>query len=354
MNRMKKLVLILICTIGSMAAPIFSQTLVSTRMDSLIAAGMDMIFRTEYDSAWKTFDRIFRIEPDSSIGLFYQAACLQSKMMDFETDRWEDDFFRVVNRAIRLGEKRIESGLADAGTYFHLGNTYSYRGFFLAKTGKVVAGFVQARKGGDALEKAVGMDSTFADAYLGIGNYKYWSGRFTQTYMGWLPWLKDERDLGISLMHRAIDRGRFSRWAGMNSLGWIEYDRKQYTEALDIFLAGLEKYPKSRFFLWGAADCSYRMKDWETAASFYEPLCESILSAGMDNLFNEIVCRSRLVECWFHLGRNDQALHQADFVLSMKPDKKTAKRTKEFRSVVERIREDLVKHEFHGAGYKDL
>lgn len=298
-------------------SPLVGQSSFSSEVDSLILRGIDQTFTCHFDSALLTFQKVIDLYPDHIVGYFYQAATLQSKMMDYETDRWEKEFYELVDEAIRTGKKQLQEGNENPWTYFYLGSAFSYKGLYQAKSGSLVSGFLSARKGLGFLREALKRDSTFYDAYLGLGSYKYWSGRFSK-HLDWLPGIRDERDEGVRMVKLSVENGTFSYWVGINSLAWIEYDRKHYRTALSLFQKGTEKYPGSRFFLWGIADTYFRLGSYNRAAKVYNDLLVSIQNGSVNNGYNEVVCRFKLVRTQLALEQYEEALHHCNAILERK------------------------------------
>ena len=313
----------------------------SVEVDSLILRGIDQTFMSEFDSAMATFQKVIDRYPDHLVGYFYQAATLQSKMMDYETNLWEKEFHRLVEKAIRTGKKQVRKGDGDPWTYFYLGSSFSYKGFYQAKTGDLISGFLSARKGLSYLKRALERDSTLYDAYLGLGNYQYWSGRFYK-YLKWLPWIRDERERGVRLVKLSVDRGTFSYWVGVNSLGWIEYDRKRYGAALNLFQKGLERYPGSRFFVWGVADSYFRLGNFVKAVEVYEELLASIQKGLLNNGYNEAECHLKLAQSYFALTDYEEVFHHCDAVLERKVERRIAKRLKNHYRKAEEYRKQCL------------
>lgn len=305
----------------------FAQSPFSPEIDSLILRGIDQTFVCAFSEATLTFADIVDRYPDHYVGYFYQAATLQSMMMDYEGPYWETEFYGLIDRSIHLAEASIERDEEDAWAHFYLGSAHTYKALYLVKAGGLISGLKSARLGLEHLNRAVELDSSLYDAYLGIGSYKYWSGRFKK-YFKWLPWVKDEREEGILLVMLAVNRGTFSRWVGINGLAWIEYDKKEYDKALQHFLMGLEKYPNSRFFLWGTADTYFRMEIFDEAAVLYENLLVDIQSVTVNNGYNEIVCRYKLVKTYFAQQKYQEALRHCEAILKRSVDPWVEKRVK--------------------------
>jgi tetratricopeptide (TPR) repeat protein len=320
---------------------VFAQSPFSDAVDSLILKGIDLTLESRFDSALAVFRSVQMETPDHPVGLFYQAATLQSEMMDYETDRYENEFYQYIDSALVIGERRLDQGDSSSWTHFYVGSAYSYKGLYQVKSGAYVPGFISANKGVGHLRKAMKQDSTLYDAYLGVGNYQYWSGRLSK-YLRWLPFIRDERDEGIRNIHLAIEKGAFSKWVSINSLAWIEYDREEYAEALRLFRLGLEPYPESRFFLWGAGSCLFRIKRWQDAVEIYEGLLDSVLYGKIYSGYNEAECRLRLAGSYFGLGDYEKSLRECDAILSLKPDEKTGKRIRDHRKEALKIREQCL------------
>lgn len=301
-------------------SPLVGESPFSSAVDSLIHSGIEATLLHRYDQAESLFAKLEKMYTEHPAGLFYRAATLQSKIMDYETTQWGNEFETRIGKAIRLGEQALQKSPEDPWLYFYTGNAYLYKGLYWGKTGRLVSGFLFAHKGIKYLEKAVEIDPLLYDAYLGIGSYKYWAGRFYK-YLSWIPGIRDERELGIQMIQIAIEKSRFSKWVGMNTLGWIEYDRKHYVTAMELFSKGLVKFPKSRFFLWGMADCAFGMEDYPMAVEQYSELLESLLDANQKNGYNEAECRLKRMLAYQFMGNKIAAKEEAEAILALKPEK---------------------------------
>jgi len=316
---------------------LYPQSPFSDNIDSLITLGIDQTMRTHFDSALITFREVKHRNPRYPAGYFYEAAALQSRMMDLETGKWEEEFYRLVDEGISRADSLLESNETDAWVHFYRGSLLSYKGLYQAKSGKLVGGIVSARKGLGSLTRALELDSTLTEALLGLGSYKYWSGRFYR-YLKWLPWISDEREEGIALVRQAARSSRFSRWVALNSLAWIEWDRGNLPQALRLFTRGLKRYPESRYFLWGLADTYFKAKRYTAAASFYQRILASVRSEAFNNHYNEVVCLVKLSYCALKNGENETAFKRADAALGLPLEKPERKRLQSLLKEAEDLR----------------
>jgi len=314
-----------------------SQSPFSREIDGMILKGMDYTFLCRFDSALTVFETLERLLPDEIVGPFYRAATLQSRMMDYETDLWGQEFTFQIDKAIRIGEEKLKQAVPGAWDLFYLGNAYSYKGLHLAKSGSLLAGIVNARRGVAFLKKALSSDSTLYDALIGVGGYEYWSSRFYR-YLSWLPWISNDGEHGIRMVKKGIEKGTFSYCVGLCNLGWIEYDRKNYDSALVLFDKGLQHYPGSRFFLWGYADCLYKLNRFDESIVWYERLLDSIRKGDVNNGYNEAECSMKLALSHYELKNYDSALQYSDAILALAPDAKIAKRMVKQKQTAQAIR----------------
>jgi len=151
------------------------------------------------------------------------------------------------------------------------------------------------------LEEVVEKDSSFYDAYIGIGTYYYWSGRKT-AFIRWLPFVSDNRDLGIKMLCRGAEYSEYNRFAAMSALVSIYLDAENYDHAAYWSRRGLKSYPGNRIFLWGLATAFDRQKHYPEAITAYTNLLENIMHAGAPHPYGEIVCRLNLAKAMIALS----------------------------------------------------
>ena len=335
---------VIFCILGFMTltGKIAAQSTFPPVIDSLITHGIDQTFSCRFDSAMNTFQKVVDRWPDHPIGYFYRAATLQSMMMHYETDRWGKAFYRLIEDAMKTAKKQLDEGSDDPWIHFFMGSSATYKGLFKVKTGGVVSGFIDAQKGLRHLNKALEADSSLYDAYLGLGSFDYWSARFYK-YLKWLPWIEDERERGLYRVKLAMEKSAFSYWVSVNSLAWIEYDRQNYEEALALFRQGLERYPGSRFFLWGVGDTYFRLDRFDQAIQIYEDILESIVNDRLNNGYNEVVCRFKLIRSYMRRKNYEKALQHCDAILDKKLIWKIEERVEERRDKTKKYRDECLK-----------
>ncbi len=128
----------------------------------------------------------------------------------------------------------------------------------------------------------------------------------------------------------------------MNELIWILLDADQYEDAYPWALKGLEKFPQSRFFLWGAAKSAFALERYSDAMTYYQQLLISIINAPFNNYYNEFICRLNLALCFEKLGRYPQVATQLDILEFMPLSLEIEQRLKKQRKQLTQLKKKLL------------
>jgi len=259
-------------------------------LHALLVHGIDHILKQEYEQA----DSVFRLAtvrfPDHPAGYLYRAAVLQAIMIDFDVPIDREKFDSLLQK----GKSAAEEISPPWNKYF-LGTADGYDAVERVERGDWLGGVRKGMSSASKFEDIIEQDSSFYDAYVGIGTYYYWRSRKTE-YIRWLPFVKDDRELGIRLLKIGADRSEYNRFAAMSALVSIYLDMEQYGNVEEWSKRGLQAYPENRIFLWGKATALDRQHRSGEAGVAYAALLENILSAHAPHPYNEIVCRLNLVK----------------------------------------------------------
>ncbi len=318
----------------------------SGHTDSLIRRGIQATILQRYRLATAIFDSLISENPIDPRGYFYKAAAIQSKMMDAEDYSESPQFVSTIRKAIDLSNRIVAEMPRDGWANFYLGSGYSYYAFFLIQKRSYFPGLKMAVKGVSFLEKAVQLDSTVYDAYLGIGTYQYWRSRKTK-FLKWLPFFPDRTREGLRNIKRALEKSRYARAAALNELIWVEMDRHAWPEAIAYAREGLHEYPGSRFFLWPLAEAYFRAGQYRSAEREFSNLLNQYLAENLSNRYNAAVCAYKVaVSAYFdHDYVKSYKFCRKFFTLKNPPayEERLKKKAKELRRLLKENRRILEK-----------
>ena len=311
-------------------------------VDSLILSGIEQSIQQNYFIAEKTFATLIESDKNNPQGYFFLAAVLQSKMMDYETDIWEEKFISLLDKTEIYANKILNKNDKDIWAYFYLGSAFSYRAFYEGRNKDYISSIKYAMSGISSLNKIIEINPQFYDAYFGIGSYKYWRSKATR-YINWLPLLSDERDQGIEMVKQAALKGTYTKYAAINQLTWILIDNGKVTDALKWANIGMQKYPNSRFFLWGAAKSHFNLHNYTDALLLYKKILNSILKFDINNHYNEVICYYKIAQCNYNLAKYDEAKLFYDKIFTLKIKQKEKKKLKDIYKKLDDLNVEIYK-----------
>jgi hypothetical protein len=275
------------------------QEAITAPMDSIIQRIIPITINQKYDSALALCARLERMPGALAYASFFKAAVLQSRMLDHENDVGKEEFLAASKLARELFQKSLRKNSRSALCHFFIGATYGYEAFYFGKRDRLLDGFRTGWRCIQELNAALKLDHNLYDAYLAIGTFHYYRARLGKNF-AWLPFVEDKREEAIAMIRKAIYHGKYSREAAINGLTWILIDEDREQEALALVDSALAEYPRSRFFLWGAAAANYRMEKWDEAERYYKLILETFAEENFLPPYNAVSCYLRLAEIHFY------------------------------------------------------
>lgn len=279
----------------------FAQRLESPLVDSLMNQGIDLVMRQEYDRALSVFRQISQVEPESPIGLLYQAAVIQARSADYNLKLNRHAFDSVLTAA-DLRVKSAFGGLAkketEAKALFFAGSILGYESYISSEEGDWFRAITKGLAAVSKYREALKRDSTLYDSNVGLGTYLYWKSR--KIY--WLPFVSDDRKEGIQLLIDGYTKGIYNRFMAASSLVMVLTNAGDFQRAVEYSDQVLRIYPRNRHFLWAKA---YALEKWgkkEEAILGFERYLSAVKSDITANSFGELSVELKLAELFWKTG----------------------------------------------------
>lgn len=277
-----------------------------------IKQSIDLTINSHFDEAEQLLQNRMQ-QGDSSLAVdFYYASVLNSKMTHFENQLDEQPFFDALDRVIDNGEKQLNqdnlSAKEKAKISFYVGSAYGYLGFYQGQSGQWLTALSNGESAHNYLEKAVELDSTIWDAYLGLGAYKYW----VSTRIHWIPFVPDQRDEGIRLIKKTIENNAYSKYMAIHQLIYILLDYGRFNEARMWAEKVVKIYPESTFMRWAHSHVYMKMKDLPAAIASYKILLDLLENDPQSNPNHRVTGLARLADMYARSDSCQQALSIAE------------------------------------------
>lgn len=293
-----------------------AQSYPDSKVDELLRKGIDHIINQDYDNAKKIFSELDKTRSDIPLGKIYLAATEIAKSFDYELPYNHNLITHYLESAKAMSEKLIQKDEKNLWNIYFLALTEGYIAYYDAIRGSWLQAISTGLNSISLFEDILETDSSFYDAYIAIGTFKYWKSAKTE-FLNWLPFVDDEKDLGIKYLSIAIKNSSYNYHLALNSLIWIYIDCKRFGEAAEIARKALDLYPDSRVFRWGLAR-AYEEFDTQKSISEYFKILNSFPDTLESNKINEITLKHIIAQQYYKIGKKTQAKKLCEEILSIK------------------------------------
>lgn len=305
-------VLILFCFV--FYSSLFSQSFPDKEVDVYLRTGIEKIITQDYNSANKIFSKLDSLKNDIPFGKIYLAAVEIARAYDYQQPFNDKYIHDNLEAAENLSKELLKKNPDNIWNKYFLALSKGYRSYYDAVCGNWLEALPEAVNSISLFEEILESDSSFHDAYIAIGAFKYWKSAKTE-FLNWLPFVEDERDEGINNLRIAIKNSSYNYHLAINSLIWIYIDKEKYAAAASLAKSALEKYPQSRIFKWGLAR-AYENLDIEKAIVEYKGVLQSYLEIAPKSKVNIITLKHILAQQYSKAGKVKEAIKLCDEILA--------------------------------------
>lgn len=295
---------------------VFAQSYPDKKVDDLLRKGIDKIINQKYDEAKTIFSELDKQRSDLPLGKIYLAATEIAQSYDYDTPFNHKLITDYLETAKDISKKLLDSEKSNLWNKYFLAITEGYIAYYDAIRGSWLQAISTGLSSISLFEDILQSDSSFHDAYIAIGTYKYWKSAKTE-FLNWLPFIDDEKDLGIKLLTSAVTNSSYNYHLAVNSLIWIYIDRERYADAIELADKALYKYPDSRIFRWGLARAYENINPQKSIKEYFNIL-RSYPDTLKSNRVNEVTLKHIIAQQYYKLGKKSDAKKLCEEILSIK------------------------------------
>jgi hypothetical protein len=217
-----------------------------------LSAIYDLILDARFDDAAQATARACPPAPPVACELLDVTALWWRMQLDADDTSLDDEFTARVDAAIASATAWTDAEPLRAEAWFYMGAAYGVRVQFRVLRGERLAAARDGKRIKEALERAIALDPTLADARFGIGLYKYYAdiapaaAKFFRVLL-LLP--GGDREEGLRDMIAARDRGALIDDEADYQLHWIFFWYEQQPQRGLMLLERLRAhYPDNPLF----------------------------------------------------------------------------------------------------------
>lgn len=279
-----------------------------------ISSMLDMLYRTEYDSAMTIADSVEAQSPVT--GRYMKMSLLNTYMSDYETDTLEHAFYEHYEYVIKHRDS------PDPFTLYYVGGAYFQKSSYLAMKGNYTGALKHGLKAINYFNQVIEKDSTIYDAYLGRG--------LTDYFRKFIPGMGGRADEAKSEILGAAERGLFSRVPAYDMLAIIYTMEEKYDSALSYSDTLTNMYPDNRMFMFTRIKVLLAARQYNECISVLDLLEKNTIDNQPFTFYNHASVFYYKALCYHETGNRDMALKYIDKVLSLSVFISSDKRINEY------------------------
>lgn len=300
-----------------LALPFLSaQTFPDNSVHKILKNGIDLIIHQKYDEAEKVFKRLDQTRKDLPLGKIYLAAVSIAKSYDYEQPFDDKYISGKLESAKKISERLLEKDEHNIWNKYYYALSQGYIAYYDALRESWLNAFSTGLSSVSDFEDCLEIDKNFYEAKIAIGSYKFWKSNKTE-FINWLPFIDDEKDLGIKYLKEAVKYSGYNSHLAIHSLIWIYIEQKDFDSAIKLAQTALNDYPESRIFKWGLAR-SYESVDAKKSIKLYEEILDSYPLSLKSNRVNEVTLKHIIAQLFARLNNKTEAIRICNEILSIK------------------------------------
>ncbi len=294
---------------------IFPQTYPDKSVNIFLKNGIDLIIKQEYDQAEKVFLQLEKTRKDIPFGKIYLAAVLIARSYDYQTEYDHEKITAYLEEAKKISERLLKKDPGNIWNKYFYALSEGYSAYYDALREKWLSAFSTGVNSVSAFEDCFVSDPDFYEAMIALGSYKFWKSKKTE-FLSWLPFIDDEKELGISYLQSAVKHSGYNSHLAVYSLVWIYIEQDQFDKAILLAEDALKNYPESRMFKWGLARALEDINP-EKSISVYYDILNSYPVALKTNKINFITLKHIIAQQLVKLKRYKEALEICNEILNL-------------------------------------
>jgi tetratricopeptide (TPR) repeat protein len=309
--------------------------------DFLLARSLDLAFIDSFPTAIAGIDSLIALDPQYWPAKIIKAGLIYMEMTDDEDYHKQRQYRALIDSSIAGLDEHLAQNPNDAWASFFYGTVLGYEAVWEGQHGSWLKAVTTGLKSGKYFSKAIKLNPKLYDAYVGLGTLHYWRSA-KMGFLRYLPFVPDQRKQGIEELLLAKNKARYSSKTAALGLGWIYYDKKDYSKVVELTDSMLVSGKISRQVLWLRAMANYNGGRYDEAIKDFTLIKESLIRKGNQNYYNLITCGYYLGISNYVMGDKLTALRHFDEISSYKLSPHIANRAAKKLSAVQNYRQKII------------
>ena len=255
-NKIRQLFFILLFIVLSQPSLHSQGKILNSRLEKKILYGLEQTFRFNFFRSEKTFDELIHDFPSNPAGYHFKSIQYLWRYLDNKNQSDYKKFITLSDLVINTEYDTLTNEIDNAFISYIIGASYSFRAMAFTRDEDYLNAVWAAKKSYSYLSNAIAVDSTFYDAYMGLGLYNFMIAQ-TPPALRWamrISGIAGDKEKGIEYLKLAAKKSKFSKTEANYYLSQILsefYEENEQAEKLLLQLTS--KYPGNILFNYSLA-----------------------------------------------------------------------------------------------------
>lgn len=305
--------LLTLLTFLFLAGILHPQKYPNPEVNKLLEVGIEYILNQNYTLARAKFTLLQNKFPEIPLGKIYLAVVDITMAFDYG-EEVSPSVSKELNEAVEISESLLEENPSNIWNHYFVALSKGYRSYLSVLNGEWLSAISSGVSSVHYFEDCLELDSSFYEAYVALGTYKFWKSRKLE-FLEWLPFFDDESEEGINFLELALTKTSYNRNLAAVSLIWIYIENKNFLRAVQIAEHELKKNPINRTLQWALARAYEDINPYK-AIQLYTQLIISYQSIPDQNHYHEIILKHIIAQQYVNMGEKREALRVCEEILS--------------------------------------
>jgi tetratricopeptide (TPR) repeat protein len=320
----------------------FGQIYPDKSIHKILKSGINLIIDQKYSEAEKLFDQLDKTRKDIPLGKIYLAAVLIAKAYDYNEPYDDELIIKYLEGAKKLSERLLKNDEKNIWNNYFLALTEGYIAYYNALNENWLQAFSTGLSSVSGFEDCLEIDKNFYESFIAIGSFKFWKSKKTE-FINWLPFIDDEKVLGISYLKNAVKYSGYNSHLAIHSLVWIYIEQEGFEDAIKVAELALKNHTQSRIFKWGLAR-SYENIDPAKSVLLYKEILNSYPKNLKSNKINEVTLKHIIAQQLIKINKKEEAVIICNEILSINGYSRfELDKVKDRLDRVRNLKQDLIK-----------
>jgi tetratricopeptide (TPR) repeat protein len=244
-------------------------------IEDMVVKGLDRSYNFKWNEAEQIFTKIENQFPGDPRGYHFEASVYLWYYLSSKEDSEYDNFLHYSDLTIEKGNKLLEKEPDNKDLLYIIGTDYTFRAIVFSKAGHYLDAAWATKKSESYLIRVLEIDSTYYDAYLGLGLYNFAIGQIPSAFK-WvlsLAGIDGDKTIGIKYITKCAKNGYLSKIDAQYYLSQILSEVLFDYDSASLYLKSLiQKYPNNLIFNYSYASLEIKRHHLDQAQKVLEKI----------------------------------------------------------------------------------